>query len=288
LKAYAAQRLGGEEQTSRETYLFYRNGQEATVLLEEISQELGQSDFVPCAFELSFGAGGGLPAPEAIGTSGVGRLSGFVDRADLWKSPWGDYLRVIDYKSGTKKFDYTELYGGVGMQMLLYLFALESSGIPGVTEKPIPAGVLYVPAKRAFTSEDAPKEDAPMEAKITKRSGIVLAEEPVLEAMEHGDGFQYLPLKKQKSGSYGDFAVSRQQLTLLKEFVQKRMGEAVDQILSGQFAPKPFYRGRSHDPCSYCDFSEVCQKNAEFRKTHYQEPLTAEEFWERLGGKKDE
>jgi ATP-dependent helicase/nuclease subunit B len=103
---------------------------------------------------------------------------------------------VIDYKSGTKKFDYTELYGGVGMQMLLYLFALESSGIPGVTEQPIPAGVLYVPAKRAYTSEDAPEEGAPAEAKITKRSGLVLAEEPVLEAMEHGDSFQYLPLKK--------------------------------------------------------------------------------------------
>jgi ATP-dependent helicase/nuclease subunit B len=288
LEDYAAKRLGGEEQTSRDTYLFYRNSQEATVLLEEISQELSQSDFVPCAFELGFGSGGSIPAPEAIGKNGVGRLSGFVDRADLWKSPWGDYLRVIDYKSGTKKFDYTELYGGVGMQMLLYLFALESSGIPDVTEQPIPAGVLYVPAKRAYVSEDAPEEDTPAEAKITKRSGIVLDEEPVLDAMEHGDGFQYLPLKKQKAGGYGDFAISRQQLDLLKEFVQKRMGEAVDQILSGQFAPRPFYRGRSHDPCSYCDYGEVCQKSPEFRKAYYQEQLSADEFWAMLGGKEDE
>jgi ATP-dependent helicase/nuclease subunit B len=288
LEGYAAQRLGGEDQTSRETYLFYRNSQEATVLLEEISQELSQSDFAPCAFELGFGSGGSIPAPEAVGKNGVGKLSGFVDRADLWKSPWGDYLRVIDYKSGTKKFDYTELYGGVGMQMLLYLFALESSGIPGITEQPIPAGVLYVPAKRAYTSEDAPEEGTPVETKITKRSGLVLAEEPVLEAMEHGDSFQYLPLKKQKAGGYGDFAVTREQLALLRDFVQKRMGEAVDKILTGQFAPAPFYRGRSHDPCSYCDYAEVCQKTPEFRKTHYQESMTADEFWEKLGGKEDE
>jgi ATP-dependent helicase/DNAse subunit B len=66
------------------------------------------------------------------------------------------------------------------------------------------------------------------------------------------------------------------------------MGEAVDKILTGQFAPAPFYRGRSHDPCSYCDYAEVCQKTPEFRKTHYQESMTADEFWEKLGGKEDE
>lgn len=280
LSAYAMERLGREEQTPRQEYLFQRNGDEATVLLEEISRELSNSDFHPEAFELQFGGKGALPPLEVQGSLGSGSLSGFVDRADLWKDGEDEYLRIIDYKSGTKEFDYTELYGGVGMQMLLYLFALKNGGIPEISEHPTPAGVLYMSAKRPFASGDA--EDG--EVKSTKRSGIVLGEEKVLDAMEHGEKFEFMPVKKTKAGVGGDYVVSRQQLDILESFVEKRMGQAVDRVLSGEFPAKPFYRGRSHDPCSYCDYSEICQKDPQFRKKHYQEDLNAVDFWEKAGG----
>ena len=282
LSEYAKNRLGKEEQTARQVHIFQRNGEEATILLEELSRELSNSDFHPAAFELQFGGKNGLPPLEVQGSLGSGSLTGFVDRADIWDSGDGEYLRIVDYKSGTKKFDYTELYGGVGMQMLLYLFALKNSGIPESADAPIPAGVLYMSAKRPFVSGDA--EDP--EVSSTKRSGLVLGEEDVLEAMEHGGTYAFLPVKKTKSG-LGDYAVSGQQLDILESFVQKRMGQAVDQVLNGEFIAKPFYRGRSHDPCGYCDYSEICQKDAQFRRQFYQEALSAREFWEKIGGEED-
>lgn len=280
LAEYAESRMGGQERTPRQLYLFDRNGEEATVLLEEISHELGNSDFQPKAFELQFGGDGELPAVSVRGKLGEGKLTGFVDRADVWETEGEEYLRVVDYKSGTRKFDYTELYGGVGMQMLLYLFAMEQ----GSHKATVPAGVLYMPAKRPFASGDAEDES---EGKIQKRSGLVLGETAVLEAMEHGEKYQYLPVKNSKSGP-GDYAISRGQMDILKNFVEKRMGQAVDQILSGNFAPKPFYRGRSHDPCDYCDYLEVCQRDKQFRRTHYQEDISPKEFWTRVGGETDE
>ena len=44
-----------------------------------------------------------------------------------WTTPDGGYFRVIDYKTGHKEFDYTDLLCGQGLQMLLYLFAIERS-----------------------------------------------------------------------------------------------------------------------------------------------------------------
>lgn len=279
LSAYASNRLGLDEQTPRQKYLFERNGQEASLLLEEVSRELSNSEFHPEAFELNFGGKDGLPPLMVQGTLGEGSLSGFVDRADVWHNGDQPYLRIIDYKSGSKKFDYTELYGGVGMQMLLYLFALKNDGIPGVAQSPIPSGVLYVPAKRPFSSGE-PEDGA---AKGQKRSGLVLGEEPVLQAMEKGDGYEFLPVKKTKSG-LGEYTLSRQQFDALEQFVEKRMGQAVDKILSGDFKPEPFYRGRSHDPCSYCDYGQVCGKDPQARKKFYQEALSGKEFWNKIGG----
>ncbi len=274
LLSYGAARLG-QETTARDEYLFRRNGQEAALVLQDVAQELSQSDFQPREFELHFGSGDGLPAVSVRGENGEGKLSGYVDRADVWQGPEGEYLRVVDYKSGTKKFDYTELYHGVGMQMLLYLFAMEA----GSRENTIPSGVLYMSAKHPFASGDP--EDG--EEKSTRRSGLVLGEENVLSAMEHGETYQYLPVKKGKSG-LGDYAISRKQMDILKNFVEKKMGEAVDTVLSGDFAARPFYRGRSQDPCSYCDYVEVCGRDKSFRRQNYHEDITPGEFWNQVGG----
>lgn len=291
MEPYLAERMQDQGNLSaRQKYLYDRNRQEATQLLMELSQEFSQSEFQPCAFELQFGEGKSQSSLQVTGELGIGHLDGMVDRADLWKGPHGDYLRIVDYKSGSKSFDYTDLAGGVGMQLLLYLFALEKSGISQQTEHPIPAGALYFPAKRKIETADGPlsrEEAAALRKKEgLKPTGLVLADETVLEAMEKGVEGQYIPVKKKKSG-LGDFAVTPQQMKILKEFIEKRMGQAVDQILNGAFAPKPFYRGRSHDPCSWCRFGDVCQKDEKFRQAHYVAPVKAEDFWKMIGGDED-
>ena len=55
-------------------------------------------------------------------------VSGFVDRVDGWVENGRLHLRVVDYKTGRKSFDLTEVWNGLGLHMLLYLFALEERG----------------------------------------------------------------------------------------------------------------------------------------------------------------
>ena len=47
---------------------------------------------------------------------------------DGWIQDGKLYLRVVDYKSGRKKFDLANVRMGLDIQMLLYLFALQKEG----------------------------------------------------------------------------------------------------------------------------------------------------------------
>ncbi len=288
MDVYAQERLSSE-MTARQAYIYRRNGNEVEALLTEITEELSASDFRPCGFELRFGKGEPLGSLEVSGKLGNGRLDGVIDRVDLWKGPDGDYVRVIDYKSGSKKFDFTDLYGGVSMQLLLYLFALKHTGIPGVTEAPMPAGALYFPAKRPILSA---KEAGMSEQEIEKerkksagaRTGLLLSDGRVLEAMEHGITGKYLPITRKKDSYSGDALITPKQMEQLQAFINRRMAEAVDTVCGGDFQPKPFYRGAGSDPCSRCDYCDVCQKDQRFKLTHYRPKIKAEEFWRRIGG----
>lgn len=63
-------------------------------------------------------------------TEGSTALSvrGKVDRVDGWIKDGKLYLRVVDYKTGQKAFDLSDVRYGLGIQMLLYLFALQKEG----------------------------------------------------------------------------------------------------------------------------------------------------------------
>lgn len=283
LTDYAETRLGQGEQSPRAEYLFQRNGQEAALVLEELTLELGSSQFHPEGFELKFGETKGLAPLEIQGKLGRGLVTGLVDRADVWQDGEERYLRIVDYKSGSKTFDYTELYHGMGMQMLLYLFALKEQGLSGDGNGFTPAGVLYVPAKHPYASGDPEAS----ENKSQKRSGLVLEESQVLNAMEPGEQYAFLPIRATKKG-LGDYAISRNQFDQLQAFISLRSGQAVDRILSGRFQPEPCYRGQTYDPCNHCEFGSVCQKDPKFRQKYYREKLSGSSFWENIGGDENE
>ena len=286
MEPYLRERMQTSERLSaREKYLYLRNVDEAGRILSEITEELSVSDFTPCAYELKFGKDSEMGELTVHTRLGAGHLDGTVDRVDLWRSPDGDYFRIIDYKSGSKKFDYTDLGHGVGLQLFLYLFAIRHSGIPDRSGKPTPAGALYLPTRRSIQTVEAGLGEAETERKKAekdpKRSGLVLSDPTVLRAMEH-DGTRYLPVKQ--SDKPGDYAVTEAQMDLLEDFIQNQMEHAVDRIYSGEFQPEPYYRGEEDNACRYCDYADVCQKDPDFRKRFYTSKLSARDFWSGIGG----
>ncbi len=121
------------------------------MVVEELWRELKDSQFQPAGFEVNFGGEGGF-SPIAIPNRAMNALlRGFVDRVDIWISRGGTYYRVVDYKTGKKDFDYCDVFNGVGLQMLLYLFALREDGEELLGERPFPqASSIFRRERRIF------------------------------------------------------------------------------------------------------------------------------------------
>jgi ATP-dependent helicase/nuclease subunit B len=150
-QAYAKERFS-QLDSQRIAYLFQRNVLELSAIVEELWQELSVSEFVPADFELSFGDGQKMDAIAIDNDQMEAQLRGFVDRVDVWNNGHTNYFRVVDYKTGRKDFDYCDVFNGIGLQMLLYLFALEQGGEELLGENLIPAGVQYFAARSPFVT----------------------------------------------------------------------------------------------------------------------------------------
>lgn len=266
-------------QGRREAYLSERNRQEAEAVVLDVARELRQSQFTPVAEELRFAADGGLPPIVYRAECGEGLLSGQIDRVDVYRGAGRPYYRIIDYKTGHKEFDYTELLYGQNLQMLLYLFALQTDGMEGAR----PAGALYVPGRcdmvKLQPGEDPALADEQRQ-KALRRKGLVLDDAQVLQAMEpFADGQpQYLPVQRKKDELTGDL-VSGGQLQTLERFVTGQVRAMIDEILSGALAPNPVDRGPSKQACQYCDFASVCHKDVCQVTVRRFAAVKAPEFW---------
>ena len=271
--------------SERLTYLFRRNGQELQMVVQELWEELQESRFQPEGFEVSFGSEDGLPAIALPGTKMNAILRGFVDRVDIWQHSGNSYYRVVDYKTGKKDFDYCDVFNGVGLQMLLYLFALQECGEEVVGDRPVPVGVQYFPARVPYVSSDGRLDESALDkerGKDRKRKGLLLKDEQVLQAMEPGENPKRLCYTVKKDGSMvGDLA-DREQLKLLKAYVFKTLGKMVDEIASGNVEPNPYTRGTSHSACAFCPYGAICHKETVEGRRNYK-AMKPERFWEEVG-----
>lgn len=281
---YAAQRFSQIE-SERMMYLFRRNVRELDMVVQELWLELKDSGFQPEGFEVSFGAADGLP-PIAIPNGSMNALlRGFIDRVDVWNNGASTYYRVVDYKTGKKDFDYCDVFNGVGLQMLLYMFALRSSDAAMLGSHPVAAGVQYFPARAPYLPSEGRMEDAEAEkarASHWKRKGLLLEDEAVLQAMEPGDSPQRLCYSVKKDGTRSGDLADREQLKLLEGYLFRVLTKMVEDIASGNVEPNPYTRGSSHSACAYCPYGSVCREKKTAQRRNYK-TMSSQRFWEEIG-----
>lgn len=268
--------------SKRISYLFSRNRRELEMVVEELWQELKTSKFIPQDFELGFGEGEEMAPIEVPSHSLPAVLGGFVDRVDIWKENGQNYFRVVDYKTGKKDFDYCDVFNGVGLQMLLYLFALEQEGEKVVGQNPVAAGVQYFPARVPLLSSDGALTEDQAQAlrlKEWKRKGLLLADEQVLEAMD--ETMDRLCCTRKTDGSIAGDLADRSQLKLLRQYIFETLGNMVDDIASGNVQPNPYTRGTSHSACAFCPYGSICHETTVEGRRNYK-AMTAQRFWEEI------
>ncbi len=286
--AYIADRFGQLE-SERMTYLFRRNLSELNMVVAELWSELNVSEFEPVDFEVAFGDGAQMPAIWIEGAQMPAKLRGFVDRVDAWSNGGSRYFRVVDYKTGQKDFDYCDIFNGIGLQMLLYLFALVESGERLLGKHAIPVGVQYFPARSPLISAHGrlSAEEAEEErSKNRKRKGLILADDQVIDAMQPEGMPNRLSCKRGKDGQLTGDIADREQFAQLKTYVFHILAQLVDQIASGEVEPNPYTRGSSYSACTYCPYQHVCHyANLSGRRNY--KTMTSQRFWEEIGKELD-
>lgn len=248
-------------------YLFRRYAEDTIRIAVDMARELRNSGFEPAAFEFNFSRFSPIPLETSDGKAEI-KLSGIADRIDFWKNGENTYIRIADYKTGKKTFSLSDIWYGMSMQLILYLYVIcshsrEASQALGLdcNTSLIPAGVMYVPASRQYISAEDPdisdEELSAEHAKKLRRSGIVLCADGVPEAWETGPETVYSPLKIKNGLPAGDAAVSMEQIELLYAHAKKRLSEMAEEICSGTISADPIDSGNSR-ACKYCDMKGLC------------------------------
>ena len=203
-----------------------------------LKKEFAQSSFEPVACEFKFGDTGENAAVIPF-NGGRLHLNGMIDRVDAYSG----YLRIVDYKTGSRSFRLSDIIVGQNMQMLMYLYAvLKDEKYSGFS----PAGILYMPAKRE-------KGDS---SKL-RMNGLLAADETVVYAMEENNAGEFIPRFKQAADStfippegFGD----------IFRYLEDEIKTAGEDILNGDISVDPVNgAGSGGDACAYCDFSAVCR-----------------------------
>lgn len=282
---YVHEKLNDFRQKSpRFVYLFRRLTGSVRAVVADMAAELAKSDFVPLDFELNFGDREAFP-PIALGEGEDSLvLTGIADRVDGWVHDGKLYLRVVDYKTGNKSFSLSDVWYGLGLQMLLYLFALGRTGAARYGMEIVPAGVLYVPARDVLISapsELSAEKILEEKAKARRRSGLLLGEEEVLAAMEHGT-LQYLPVSF-KNGVYsGDALASAERLGALGRHIDATLRDLARELRGGSVAADPWFRSQTENACRFCDYAAACHFDEAQDSVRYIETIKPGEVWDRI------
>ena len=285
IERYAADELGAlEEKTERFLHLFARLRADAQRIVLDMAEELRRSDFVPLDFELNFSDASRRPV--LLGERDLrAQLVGIVDRVDGWVRDDKLYLRVADYKTGKKTFSLSDVWYGMGLQMLLYLFALAPEGEERDGLTLMPAGVMYVPARSALVAVDGEDDTEQIGKKLRgelRRSGLVLGDDGVIRAWETDGEQLYIPLKKTRGGDWSpENVASVAQMGKLYRHVRKTIASMAEELRAGTIDADPYFRTQKDRACETCDYFEAC-RFAEGEAGEYSrcfKKLRADEVW---------
>jgi len=289
------------DKSKRFIYLFNRLKKLADAVAINVIDEIRNSDFKPEAFELDFSKNGDAKPIEIDIEGGSIAIVGKVDRVDTFEKDGKKYIRVVDYKTGSKSFSVSDVWHGLNLQMLIYLFAMIRNG--GGTIKngeggALPAGILYIPARdpivRAQRRDITDDELSDLLGKTLKRSGLILNDEDVIDAMEkreHLEDAKFLPIKILSDGtiSSSSSVATLAQFGKLQKHVEKTLHEIGEEIIKGDVTANPYYRNTNQSACDFCEFASAClfDQTTGIDKKRYLYPVKQSEFWDLIGGEKD-
>jgi len=237
-----------------------------------IAAQFAGGRFRPESFEMVFGQRGMAPIMLELPGGMCVYLQGRIDRIDVLDEGTRR-VRVIDYKSGTKKFDPTMVYFGIQLQLLLYLAAALDQ-MPGA----LPAGFFYCRiADPTIKSESRVK--AEIERQIAKKlslAGISLSNVEVLRA-QSAEHAAMITREGKPSGTYRSSMTDEEGMDAMVRFARGKAAELAGGIYAGAIEASPAVYGH-FSACAACDYASVCGFDPTVDRRRMLEKKTADDL----------
>ena len=288
LLEYIGAYMGGiKNKTKRFKYLYTRLSNTLTKLIAQLAAEFKQSEFEPADFELKVGNDGEItPLRLALPTGGNIRVEGIIDRVDIMTKGKQKYIRIVDYKTGAKDFKLSDVYYGINMQMLIYLFSLWQNGGKRYGDI-VPAGILYMPAKTTpieadrYTTSEKLKE---LSIKSFKMHGLILDDPDIIRGMDKSAKGLFINVSLDKNGKpkNKEAVASLAELGKLKEYTQNLLIKMAEELRDGKIDANPNVSGQ-FKACDYCGFQSICGHEASDSFSVI-ESMNKETFFENIEG----
>ena len=222
-----------------------------------------------------------LPSGEEV------YLTGRIDRIDSLDFHGNTYIRVIDYKSGSKKFDLNELYYGLQIQLLVYLDAILKNSEYILHTQAMPGAILYFKIDDPIIKSKSELQDEEIRKQVLdklKMNGLLLKDAELVKAMDN-DMETYslvIPATFKKDGDFSSNSsvITEEQFNILREYVNFKMIELCEDMLSGKIRIEPCKNQRT-SYCDYCDYSAICQFDTSIKDNKYKLVLKKDdkEIW---------
>lgn len=252
--------------SARNEYAIIRMSRILTRTVLTLQKQLQRGSFVPESFELSFHHVDHLESVNvALSEQEKMRLQGRIDRIDVAEDEEKVYVKVIDYKSGNKKFDLAALYYGLQLQLVVYMNAameLEAGRHP--RKEIVPAALLYYHIEDPSIEtpvELTPKEINEQIGKKLRMNGVVNSEPYIVKLLdrEMESRSDVVPVEYKKDGSLSarSSVMNGEELKVVSDYVSRKVTEIGREILDGTISLNPYEKG-SEDACEYCAYKKVC------------------------------
>lgn len=253
--------------SKRNEYMITRMRRILNRTVQTLQYQLQKGAFTPENFELSFQMTSDLDAVNiALSKEERLQLIGRIDRVDTCKKEDKLYVKVIDYKSGNRKFDLAALYYGLQLQLVVYMnAAVEVQKKKNPDTRVIPAAMLYYHVSDPMTETDKGSPDiAEIEAAILdelKMTGMVSDDEEVIRLLDKDFETKstVIPVARKKDGSFtqASAVLSDRDFETVSDFVNHKIKELGTSILNGDIGLNP-YEQKDMGACTYCAYKSVC------------------------------
>ena len=267
--------------SGRNEYMLDKIKRTANKTVWILGEQIIKGKFNPSLFEWRFSDKSGIDSVNFEFEDGrkMG-LRGVIDRIDFYNNGDDIYVKIIDYKSGSRKFEINDVYEGLQLQLVMYMEAVTNYLKNKNPDKNIiPAGLFYyniddpiIKAEDIKLTDDTEKNKEILASTILGRQkpdGIFSDNENVLLALDKdidelsktSGKSLVIPAGFKKSGEFlkSSGNVTDLSMKCLLDYVHDKVKELGSEMINGKIEVNPYVKsGSNSSACTYCPYKNVC------------------------------